>query len=89
MQYHRLARLRAAREALSRQPASPRRDALLQEIRRRIVATETGEIDRRGWSRSPWRRDDHERPQALPDQRHQLSAAFGLYAQPGASRVED
>ena len=78
MQYHRLARLRAARAALSRQPASPRRDALLQEIRRRIVATETGEIDSEGSSRSPWRRDDHERFQAVADERHQLSAAFGL-----------
>jgi hypothetical protein len=68
VQSDRLTTLRAARDALSRRPGSPRRDALLREICRRIVVTETGEFDGGGWSR---KRHD-------PDGRRQLPAAFGL-----------
>ena len=78
MQHNRLARLRAARDELSRLPVSLRRDALLKEICRRIVVAETGEFDSGGWSRSPWRRDDHERFEAAPDDGHQIRTAFGL-----------
>lgn len=78
VQSDRLTTLRAARDALSRQPVSPRRDALLREVCRRIVVTETGEFDSGGWSRSPWRRDDHERVEAASDEGHQLRAAFEL-----------
>jgi hypothetical protein len=53
VQSDRLTRLRAARDALSKHPVSPRRDALLREIGRRIVVTETGDFHSGGWSRSP------------------------------------
>ena len=78
MQYDRLSRLRAARDELSRQPVSLRRDALLKEICRRIVVTETGEFDSRAWAHSPSRRDEHERFESAPDDAHQIRAAFGL-----------
>ena len=78
MQYDRLSRLRAARDELSRQPVSLRRDALLKEICRRIVVTETGEFDSGAWSRSPWPDDDRERFESAPDEGHQIRVAFGL-----------
>ena len=76
MQSDRLTKLRAARDELSRQPVSLRRDALLKEIRRRIVVVETGEFDSWAWSRSPWRRDIPERSRSVPDEQHQVPAAF-------------
>ena len=78
MKSDRLIRLRAARDALSARPASPARDALLQEICRRIVVAETGEFKSGGWSRSPERLDDHERLQAILDGRPPPDAAFSL-----------
>ena len=78
MQSDRLIRLRAARAALSGTPASPARDALLQEICRRIVVAETGEFKSGGWSRSPQRLDDRERLQAILEERHPPDAAFSL-----------
>ena len=78
MQSDRLTRLRAARDELSRQPVSLRRDALLKEVCRRIVVAETGEVDSGAWARSPWRGDDRERSWSVPDDGHQLPTAFGL-----------
>ena len=77
-QSDRLIRLRAARDALSRTPASPARDALLQEICRRIVVAETGEFDSGGWSRSRGRLDNRERLKAILVERHRPDAAFSL-----------
>ena len=74
----RLSRLRAARDELSAQPVSLRRDALRKEICHRIVVTETGEFDSGGWSRSPGRRDERERFESAPDEGHQIRVACGL-----------
>ena len=65
MRSDRLIRLRAARDALAGAPASPARDALLQEICRRIVVEETGDFGSGSWSSSPQRLDDRERLQAI------------------------
>jgi len=77
VQSDRLIRLRALRDVLSGTPASPARDALLQEICRRIVVAETGEFNSGGWSRLPERPDDRQRRQAILNER-QLDATLGL-----------
>ena len=46
----RIARLRELIAELEQLPAEPARDALLMEARTRVVAAETGDFARHGWS---------------------------------------
>jgi hypothetical protein len=49
----RVQRLRQLTADLERLPASEARDALLQEVRRRAVAVETGEKPKSAWQSTP------------------------------------